>query len=132
MPPLGNAGREAIDAVAREINALSAMCEEIDAGLKAHDWARMDTAIADSRRITHALEEAMAEAGPYRDDRFDAAVFQRLQEIYSFRDDRLRTLTQFHEELGERLRQLSRWKGYARSIGSSEAPRGLSALDSLR
>lgn len=132
MPQSVNAGRDALDAVAREINALSSLCEELDAGLNAQDWARMDRAIADSRRVTHALEEAMAEAAPYRDERFDGAVFRRLQEIYAYRDDRLKVLTSVHEELGERLRQLSRWKGYARSIGSHETPRGLSALDSIR
>jgi hypothetical protein len=125
-------GREALEAVAREITELGRLSVELDAALQARDWPRLDGAIADSRRVRHAMGEAMTAAAPYRDEPFDAAVFTRLQEIYAYRDDRLKALELVHSELGGRLRQLSRWKGYARSVGSKETRRGLSAIDSLR
>jgi len=133
LPRSADASRAALEAVAKEIKELERLCIEIDAAVVAEDWARLNAAIADSRRVTHGLENAMAEAKPYRDASFDKAAFARLQQIYSYRQERMKAVEETHHEIGERLRALSRWKGYARSIGGNrESTRRSAGLDSRR
>jgi hypothetical protein len=132
LPPSANLAKESLEAVAREINELERLCVELDSALNARDWDRMNRIIADSRTVRFAMEEAMAQAAPYRDSRFDNAVFSRLQQIYAYRQDRLNTLTELNGEIRERLQQISRWKGYARSVGAQKLPPRLNAVDGLR
>ena len=124
--------KDALEAVARQINELERLCVELDEALTARDWERMNRTIADSRKARYAMEEAMAQAAPYRNDRFDGAVFSRLQQIYAYREDRLSALTELNSDIRERLRQISQWKGYARSVGAKDQPRRLNAIDGLR
>ncbi len=133
LPPSADEARTALEAVAVEINTLERLCVEIDAAFGAREWARLDRAIADSRKAMHGLENAMAEALPYRDEAFDRAAFARLQEIYSYRHERLEALRAYHDEIGNRLRQISRWKSYARSMGTPrDAMQRSSLIDGLR
>lgn len=74
----------------------------------------------------------MGDAAAYRTPDFDKAAFERLQQIFSYRAERLDSLQAIHEEIGERLKQLSLWKQYARAIGPKEAPRRSAGLDSIR
>lgn len=107
-----------LEAIAATVTGLEQLCNELEFALRETDWPRMDAAIADTRRTMHALENAMADATPVRTVEFDKAIFARLQRVYSVRDEQMKRLTAVHEEIAERLRALSRWKGYARSIGS--------------
>jgi hypothetical protein len=125
-------GRAALEAVAKDINELERLCVEIDASITARDWSRLDTAIAESRRVTHSAENAMELAAPYRTTAFDAAAFGRLREIFAYREERMQTLQAIHDDFGDRLRQLSRWKTYARSIAGGEGSRRSAGLDSHR
>ncbi len=115
---MADSARAALEAVAREINGLESLCIEIDAAVTARDWGRLERALADSAATMQALEGAMAAAVPYRDEQFDRAAYARLQQIYTYRQERLDALQQYHDEVGERLRALSRWKSYARSLGT--------------
>ena len=108
MQPSADPARGALEAVAAEVNALERLCLDIDAAVTARDWARLDAAIAGSRKAMHAFENAMAIAIPYRDEAFDRAVFARLQQIYAYRHERLEAVQAYHDEIGDRLRQLSR------------------------
>jgi hypothetical protein len=121
-----------LQAVARDINELERLCLEIDASITERDWNRLGAALADSRRVTHSMMNAMADAAPYRTPDFDKAAFERLQQIYTYRQQRMDTLQAIHDEIGGKLRQLSRWKGYARSIGGRERLRRSAGLDSTR
>jgi len=133
LPPSADPARAALEAVAKEIKELERLCIEIDAAVVDEDWPRLNAAIADSRRVTHAMENAMAEAKPYRDATFDKAAFARLQQIYSYRQERMKVVEEIHNDIGDRLRSLSRWKGYARSIGGNrESTRRSAGLDSRR
>lgn len=131
LPQSDKDGREALEAVAREINELERLCVELDGALNAHDWERMNRAIADSTKARYAMEEAMAQASPYRDAAFDGAVFSRLQQIYAYREDRMKVLSEVNTEIRDRLQQISRWKGYARTIGAKNEPPRLNAIDGL-
>ena len=131
MPPSAEeAGQVALEALARDVNELERLCLEIDASISERDWERLGAALTDSRRITHAVENAMADAKAYRTEAFDEAVFARLKQIYDYRQQRMQTLQAIHDDFGDRLRQLSRWKGYARSIAGGEKRRRSAGLDS--
>jgi hypothetical protein len=132
LPQSANPGQAALEAVARDINELEALCLEIDASIDERNWDRLGTAMSDSRRVTHALQNAMGEATPYRTSEFDKAVFERLAHIYAYRQERMDRLQAAHDEIGERLRQLSRWKTYARSIAGNQPRSRSSLLDSRR
>jgi hypothetical protein len=132
LQPSANSGQAVLEAVARDVNELERLCLEIDASINDHDWERLGAALADSRRITHSVSNAMGDATPYRTAEFDTAVFLRLQQIYAYRQERMNMLQQIHDEIGDRLRQLSRWKGYARSISGGERRTQSSLFDSRR
>ncbi len=127
-----NPGQDALEAVARDINELERLCLEIDASINERNWHRLGVALADSRRVTHSVQNAMAEATSYRTAEFDKAAFARLQQIYAYRQERMVRLQTIHDDIGDRLRQLSRWKTYARSITIGEPPRRSAGLDSRR
>lgn len=110
-----------LETIAATVAGLEQLCNELELALRESDWPRMEAAIADTRRTMHALENAMADATSVRTVEFDEAIYARLQRVYSVRDEQMKRLATMHEETGERLRALSRWKGYARSIGSEPA-----------
>ena len=120
-------------AIADHISALESLCRNLEAHLMARDWAALDQSIADSRRITHGLQNAMEEALPLRDELFDSHVFSRLRRVFSVREDQMERLMRYRESVGERLRTISKWKGYARAIGAKDSrPRATVGLDRLR
>jgi hypothetical protein len=132
LPPSADPAREALETIAVAINELERLCLEIDAAIAAQDWPRLSTAIADSRRVMHAVENAMAEGAAFRTPDFDKAAFERLQQVFSYRQERLDSLQAIHEEIGERLKKLSLWKTYARAITPKEPTRRSAGLDSTR
>ena len=127
-----NDAQAALEAVARDINELERLCVEIDASIGERNWDRLGTALTDSRRVTHSAQNAMEDATPYRTAEFDKAAFARLQQIYAYRQERMDRLQAIHDDIGDRLRQLSRWKVYARSVAGGERPRRSVGLDSQR
>jgi hypothetical protein len=110
------------------ISELEQLCNEIELSLRASDGARLERAIAASRRKTHEFENAMADAKPMRTPDMDKAIFARLQRIYAVREAQMQRLQAKHDEIGGRLRTISRWKQYSRSIGGLEARRVKSRL----
>ena len=129
MPPLDERGQAALEHIASAIAELERLCLEIDAALSSRNWNRLNAAIADSRRVTHEVENAFGEAAAYRTPGFDEVAFARLQQIFSYRDERLASLQAIHDEIGQRLKQLSLWKTYARSFGSKDKVRRSAGLD---
>lgn len=132
MQPSADSGQALLEAVAHDINELERLCIEIDASINERNWDRLGAALADSRRVTHSVQNAMGDAMSYRTAEFDRAAFARLQEIYAYRQERMDKLQAIHEDIGERLRQLSRWKTYARGVTIGEGTRRSAGLDSTR
>ena len=132
MPPSADPARAALEHIAAAINELERLCLEINAAIDAHDWKRLNAAIADSRRVTHEVENAMGEGAAFRTPDFDKAAFERLQQVFSYRAERLNTLQDIHREIGERLRKLSLWKTYARAVAPKERTRRSAGLDSIQ
>lgn len=132
LQPSADSGQALLEAIARDINELERLCVEIDASIGERDWDRLGAALADSRRVTHSMQNAMGDAVEYRTPEFDEAAFARLRQIYAYRQERMDRLQAIHDETGERLRQLSRWKTYARGVTIGEGPRRSAGLDSRR
>ena len=130
LPQSADPARSALEHIASAIAELERLCLEIDASIAARDWPRLSTALSDSRRVTHGVENAMAEGAAYRTPDFDKAAFERLQQVFAYRQERLDTLQAIHNEVGERLKQLSLWKTYAKAVTPKEMPRRSLGLDS--
>lgn len=122
MPPSAEA-KERLGEIVAEVTQLEQLCNEMELALRETDFARLDAAIADARRTTHALENAMHAAADVRDERFDATLFARLQKIFDVREEQQRRLEMHRDSIGERLNAIARWREYARSIAGSKAAR---------
>jgi len=117
--------------VERELRELEGLCGTLERALMRRDWSGLAGAIADSRRVTHGLQNAMDDAAGVRDEQFDEAVRRRLRHIEGIRNNQMARLQQYQKAVGERLQLMSRWKSALRSMGPrSQQPR-LRALDTL-
>lgn len=138
MPPAPQAralprsdSARALAAVETELRRLEDLCESIERALLRRSWSDLDAAIADSRRITHALQNAMDDAADVRDAAFDEAFFRRLRYVHSIRENQMTRLRQYREAVGERLQLIGRWKAALRSIGRTRPKSRLASLDQL-
>jgi hypothetical protein len=118
---------EAIDSALRELEALCAMLER---ALVRRSWRDVERAIADSRRITHALQNAMEEAAHLRSAAFDEGVLRRLRHVYALRQNQMARLQQYRDAVGDRLKLTARWKAALRSMSTGRAAR-VQAVDGL-
>jgi hypothetical protein len=117
--------------VESELRALEALCGDIERALMRRNWSDLDTAIVDSRRITHALQNAMDDAAAVRDETFDGAVMRRLRHVHAIRQNQMSRLQQYHDAVGDRLRLMARWKSALRSMSPQPARSRLGVLDRL-
>jgi hypothetical protein len=121
-----------LSAVEGSLGELEALCGHIERALMRRQWSNLETAIADSRRIMHAFQNAMDDAQSVRTEAFDQNVFRRLRYIQAIRENQMTRLQQYHDAVGERLRLIARWKSALRSIASKLPPTGLAALNEVR
>lgn len=130
MPPSaeGLALRAAVD---REIASLETLCADIERALVAKDWDAFAVAMSESRRVTHALENAMAAALPVRDAAYDASVFERARRVHAIRENQLARLKTYNAAVAEKLGQIAALKRFAKSVGAKSAPSRLASLDRL-
>lgn len=84
----------------------------------AGDWNGAANALRDQRRVTHAFLNAMEAARRWNDAEFENAVIARMRRIFDVRQDQIERLQSFHDDVGRRLQELSRWKVFARSMRS--------------
>jgi hypothetical protein len=117
-----------LNGIAAEMTNLEQLCNELELGLRSRDFARMERALNDSRRVMHAFRNAMAESKPLRTAEFDRVVFARLQRIYSIHQDQMGRLGAVRDDAAERLRTIAKFREYARSIGGSKAQRNRAKL----
>jgi hypothetical protein len=115
------ASAEARAAVEREVEELERLCLALEHDLVGGRWDGASQTLRDTRRVTHALLNAMDAAAPYRDEPFDAALNARVKRVFDLRDDQLHRLQEYRDQVGERLQTFSRWKSFARSIGAKNA-----------
>jgi len=121
-----------LNSVDHELNALEALCGDVERALMHRDWIALERAIGDSRRVTHALENAMDDSTAVRDEGFNERVSRRLRYIEIIRANQMTRLQQYQDAVAERLRLLARWKSALRSMSRPEDARPrLGSLDRL-
>jgi DNA-binding ferritin-like protein len=119
-------------AVEHELSSLEALCGEVERALMHRDWKRMDAAIADTRRITHGLRNAMDAARDVLDETFTETINRRLRYVHAIRENQMTRLQQYQDAVSERLRLIARWKSALRSMGKPQPARPqLGSLDHL-
>ena len=113
-----------------EVAELERLCETLEKKLLRGEWAGAAEALQDARKTTHGFLNAMEAAGEVRTEAFDLAVHARIQRVLEIRNDQLKRLETFRDDVGQRLRALSQWNGFARAVGAKHSPpnRGV-ALD---
>jgi hypothetical protein len=121
-----------LNAIEASVGELEALCGRIERALMLRQWPELEAAIADSRRVTHALQNAMEEAHSMRTKSFDEHVFRRLRYVHVIRENQMTRLQQYHDAVGERLRLVARWKSALRSITAKLPSTGISALNEMR
>lgn len=120
-----------LGAVCEQIQALESLCGVIEHAMMSGNWDELGSALADSRRIQHALENAMHDAREARSENFDAEATARLRRIFSIRENQMSRLRQYQDAIGDRLTSIARFKNVARRIGTARARSRLGALDQL-
>ena len=118
-------------AVDREIASLEDLCADIERALTAKDWDAFAAVMAESRRVTHALQNAMDAAAPVRDAAYDAGIFGRAKRVHAIRENQLARLKTYNEAVAEKLGQIAQLKRFAKSVGAKDAPSRLASLDHL-
>jgi hypothetical protein len=120
------------DAVLIELQALEKLCGDLEGALMAKDWCGLERAIADSRRVMHALANAFEEAAQSRDQAFDIEIFRRLRNVEKIRENQMTRLTFYQNSVSERLQLLGRARVALRSLGPPKRPKSrLGSLDQL-
>ena len=130
---LQSANREQLLAdIERELRGLEMLCGRLEAALMRRDWAGLQASLTDSRRTTHALQNALDEAKDARDQQFDEAIFRRIRYVHAIRENQMVRLRKFHDAVGERLTLISRFKSAMRSmVPRRRASSRLGSLDQL-
>lgn len=121
-----------VTAVLNEIAALEVQCGELDQTIGNADWVSTGNVLRAMRRTTHALENAMAAQGVADTPGFLDHVHARIARVHAYRASQLEQLEAVRNGLSERLRSISRFKGYGRAIGAKPATPQPRAVDSLR
>jgi predicted outer membrane protein len=124
--------REALlAAVESALYELETLCVRLERGLMRRQWSDIDAAIADSRRITHALQNAMEDAASVRDREFDQRVMRRLSHVHAIRQNQMERLQQYQDAVSQRLQLIARWKGAVKSISRRGTRARVTALNQL-
>ncbi len=124
-------GDPRLDAVEEELAQLEALCGQAERALMTRRWSDLQRTMDDSRRVTHALANAMDDARGVRSEQFDRDVFARLRYVGAIRDNQMARLAQYRDAVGQRLQTVTRWKSALRSFARPRATSRLASLDRL-
>jgi hypothetical protein len=109
------------DDVARTIVALERSCLDADAAIVERRWDDVGAALSAQAALTGELA-ALFDAAPHAAPSADAKVAQRVRGIVNYRDDQLRRLRAYHDEIGSRLHSIGRVNAFSRSLGKRANP----------
>jgi hypothetical protein len=108
------------EAVVRTILALERSCLDADAALVERRWSDLEAAFAVQTRLTDELAELFRNAPDVAPEN-DAKVAERVRGVLVFRDDQLRRLCAYRDEVGRRLRAIGQVRDLSRTIGKAVA-----------
>lgn len=111
-------GRQIV-ALMNEFDASVSLAEEF---LLARAWPELKAALADQRRLTHAVSNLVAASKGRRPEAFNEELRRRLRTIEEKRADQRRRLVAFRDAVGSRLTMLGRAKAMQRAVRSTDGP----------
>ncbi|HTJ27767.1 MAG TPA: hypothetical protein VMA36_16545 [Candidatus Limnocylindria bacterium] len=117
MPPSADPRAEIVEAIL----AFERSCLAADAALVERRWPDFRAALASQRQLTGRLAELFAATPQFAPDG-DPRVRQRLLGVFKYREDQLRRLRAYHEQVGTRLSTLAKMRAFRRSIGTAPVP----------
>ena len=103
-------------AVARAIVALERACLDADAAFVERRWPDVRSAFHRQSALTGELARIFSEAPDVAPDR-DEKVARRMRGVFTFREDQLRRMRAYRDEVGERLRAIGKINAFSRTIG---------------
>lgn len=103
------------EAVIRTILALERSCLSAEGALVERRWKDVTEAFATQSRLTEELTELLERAPELAPER-DAKVGQRIRGILIYRDDQLRRLEAYRDEVGRRLASIGKVRELARTM----------------
>jgi len=117
-----------IVALVAELEASIAVAED---ALIAREWPQLELLLAEQRRVTHAIANAVALSDGQRPERFNSELRRRLDAVDRRRADQLRRLQAFHDAVGSRLAVMGRAKAMRRAAQTAAGVRP-ALIDSRR
>jgi hypothetical protein len=117
-----------IVALVTELERATAAAEE---ALVAREWTQLELLLADQRRVTQAIANAVAATDGQRPARFNIELRRRLDVVDRRRADQLRRLKAFHDAVGSRLSVMARAKAMRRATQQPGGPQP-ALIDSRR
>lgn|GEM_PF-3530692 len=116
-------GKEQLDEVRATLAALEQLCAPLAPLIDSRDWKGCERLLSDMARARHALSNAWDAAADSRTPQFESEVRERIQKVLTYREWHLERLKARHEEIGERLALIARWKAYSRSVAGKRRNR---------
>ncbi|HEX3469193.1 MAG TPA: hypothetical protein VHT05_14025 [Candidatus Elarobacter sp.] len=116
----GGAPESPRDVVVRTIIALERSCLDAESAFVNRRWNDVGTAFSTQRELTGELRRLFSlapEAAPANDQK----VARRMRGVLAYRDDQLRRMRAYHDDVGERLRSIGKVRALARTIGRRRA-----------
>jgi hypothetical protein len=104
------------DAVVRTIIELERVCLHADAALVERRWPDVEAALEAQAALTAELARLFAEA-PETAPANDEKVAARIRGILAYRDDQLRRLEAYRDEIAGRLSSIGKVNAFSRSFG---------------
>jgi len=103
------------------LDELERAVAEGEVALRARDWPALALSFANQRRIRQGIINELALLG-LTPENAPPAVLERLQAVFAFRNDQLRRLTAYRNEVSSQLQRARKWKDIARSARAGIGP----------
>ncbi len=109
------------DAVVRTIIELERVCLAADAALVERRWPDVEASFRAQAELTGRLAR-LFESAPETAPANDAKVAERVRGILVYRDDQLRRLEAYRDEVAGRLTTIGKVNAFSRSFGKRAGP----------
>jgi hypothetical protein len=109
-----------LDAVVRTIIELERLCLSADAALVERRWPDVDASFSAQAELTAQLAR-LFESAPQTAPANDAKVAERVRGILVYRDDQLRRIESYRDEVAGRLSMIGKVNAFSRSFGKRGA-----------
>jgi hypothetical protein len=113
MPSSADSSRAAVVAT---VLALERACLDAEAALIERRWRDVDRAFGEQRRLTGELA-ALFLAAPETAPSADAKVAQRLRGILGYREEQMRRLRAYRDDVAGRLQSIGKVRRFSKAIG---------------